>query len=109
MSALLLQLLLQSLPLLLLLPHPARIKESGTGIPAGDQRLFSPKLSNVAPTITRVRVSSHRAVRDIVVIREITRGVTGATNTTVEDVAGVNVKDATRWAMRPKIVEARDQ
>ena len=35
--------------------------------------------------------------------------LTGATNTTVEDVARVNVKDATRWAMRPKIVEARDQ
>ncbi|MFS8035138.1 hypothetical protein Hanom_Chr17g01589521 [Helianthus anomalus] len=64
------------------------------GIPAGDQCLFSPKLSSVAPTITRVRISNHRAARGRVDIVESTRGVTGVTNITVEDVKGIVVKDA---------------
>ena len=45
---------------------------------------------------TRIRVSNHQAVRGRVDIGEFTHGVVGATNTTVEDVAGNVVKDALR-------------
>ena len=79
------------------------------GIPERDQFLFSLKHSSARQMTTRVRISNHQAVRDRVDIGEFTHGVVGATNTTVEDVAGNVVKDASRWVMRLRIVEAHGQ
>ena len=79
------------------------------GIPAGDQFPFSLKHNSAGRMTTRIRVSNHLAVRGRVDIGEFTHCVISATDTTAEDVAGNNVKDASRWVMRLRIVEALGQ
>ncbi|KAF5803109.1 putative retrotransposon gag domain-containing protein [Helianthus annuus] len=86
---------------------PVTTRGNGRGIPARDRLLFS--LSNARQMTTRIRLSNHLAVRGRVDIGEFTHCVTSATNTTAEDVAGNNVKDASRWVMRLRIVEALGQ
>ena len=73
---------------------PSDNKRKWEGIPARDQFLFSPKHSSAAPTTTRVRISSHQAVRGRVDIGDFTRYVISVTDTTVDGVAKNVVRDA---------------
>ena len=98
------------LPLLLLLHLllPVTTRENGMGILARDQLQFSHRFSSERLTVIRVPVSTLQAATGRADIEGTSQSATTVTDTTVASVTRVAVKDASRWVMRPKIVEALD-